>query len=144
MTLEEVLQKLADLSVRRESLINDIEENLLHTEANKILYRRWMDTKNIVIRQGLSDLIARGRKHLEEFLYMFPDPDKPFDINDVMDVNLRTTIQEIEKVDTENDQLFKYILENFKSEEEIAKVKECIIGKRKKDETLDDTNNRIL
>ena len=131
MTLEEVLQKLTDLSVRRENLINDIEENLLHTEENKLMYNRWMDAKNIVIRQGLSDLIARGRKHLEKFLYMFPDPDKPFDINDVMDVNLRTTIQEIEKVDAENDQLFKYILENFKSEEEITKVKECIVGKRK-------------
>ena len=70
MTLEEVLQKFTDLSVRREALVNNIKENQLHTEENEIMYQRWMDTKNIVIRQGLSDLIARGRKHLEEFLYI--------------------------------------------------------------------------
>lgn len=126
MTLEESIQKLKNLSVRVKEQYNEIHESCLEAEENRLLYERWMNTRSEIIRQKLHDGIVKGNKKWEQLLCLFPSPDKPFDIDDVKDDALKSCIQEIERLEAEDHELFSYILKTFKSEEERIIIKDYL------------------
>ena len=70
--------------------------------------------------------LVNGNKKWEQLLYLFPSPDKPFDIEDVKDDALKSCIQEIERLETEDHELFSYILKTFNSEGEKIIIKEYL------------------
>ena len=122
MTLQESIQRLLEISNRREELTRKIKENYLHSEENDLLYERWLNTRFERVRQKIRKEIANGEKKWEEYLEFFPCPDKPFDINDVKDDEFKSCIQEIERLETEDHELFSYVLDTFKSEEDDRKI----------------------
>lgn len=117
MTLQETIQRLLEIPHKRKELTSKIRKDHLHTEENQILYERWINMKGEDIRHKLCDKIADGDKRWEELLELFPSPDKPFKIDDVKDEGFKFCIQEIERLDKEEHELFSYALETFKSEE---------------------------
>lgn len=118
MTLQESLQRLLEISNQRKELTKKIKENYLHTEENDMLYERWLNTRFEGVRQKIRQEIANGEKKWEELLEFFPTPDKPFDINDVEDEELKSCILEIERLEAEDHELFSYVLNTFKSKED--------------------------
>lgn len=118
MTLQESLQRLLGISNRRKELTKKIKENCLHAEKNSMLYERWLNTRFEGVRQKIRQEIANGEKKWEELLEFFPIPDKPFDINDVEDEELKSCILEIERLEAEDHELFSYVLNTFKSKED--------------------------
>lgn len=121
MTLQESIQKLKDIALQIDMLYQRIHESHLYTEENKKLYERWLNTRNETIRQEL-----RGEKKWEEYLELLPHPDKPFNINDVKDEELKSSIQEIERLETEDYKLFSNILDTFETEEDKKIIKEYL------------------
>lgn len=122
MTLQESIQRLLEISNQRKELTKKIKENYLHSEENALLYERWFNTRFERVRQKIRKEIANGEKKWEEYLELFPYPDKPFDINDVKDDEFKSCIQEIERLETEDHELFSYALNTFKSEEDGRKI----------------------
>ena len=122
MTLQESIQRLLEIPSQRKELTNKLKENHLHTEESQILYERWLSTRFERVRQKIRKDIANGEKKWEEYLELFPCPDKPFDINDVKDDEFKSCIQEIERLETEDHELFSYVLDTFKSEEDDRKI----------------------
>lgn len=122
MTLQESIQRLLEISNRRKELTKKIKENHLQTKENDMLYERWLNTRFEGVRQKIREGIAEGEKRWEKYLDIFPTPDKPFDINDVKDEELKSCIWEIEKLEEEDHDLFSYALETFKSEEDGRKL----------------------
>lgn len=118
MTLQESIQRLLEISNQRKEQTKKIKENYLHTEENDMLYERWLNTRFEGVRQKIRQEIANGKKKWEEFLEFFPLPDKPFDINDVEDEEFKSCILEIERLETEDHELFSYVLKTFKSKED--------------------------
>lgn len=118
MTLQETLQRLLEISNQRKELTKKIKENCLHAEKNGMLYERWLNTRFEGVRQKIRQEIANGEKKWEELLEFFPIPDKPFDINDVEDEELKSCILEIERLEAEDHELFSYVLNTFKSKED--------------------------
>ena len=121
MTLQESIQKLKDIAHQSNALYQKIHEEYLHSEENKKLYERWLNTRGEKIRQELS-----GEKKWEQYLELLPHPDKPFDINDVKDKEFRACIQEVEKLEDEDHRIFSYILDTFNSKEEMKIIKEYL------------------
>lgn len=118
MTLQESIQRLKDINQQSKALSKRINEDCLHSEENQMLYERWLNTRSEIIRHRLCDGISKGYKEWEQFLDLFPSPDKPFDIEDVKDDMLKSCIQEIERLEVEDHELFSYILKTFKSKED--------------------------
>lgn len=118
MTLQESIKRLLEIPGQRKELTSKIKENHLHTEENQILYERWINMKGEAIRQKLCDKIVDGDKRWEELMELFPAPDKLFKIDDVKDEGLKFCIQEIERLDKEDHELFSYALNTFESEED--------------------------
>lgn len=118
MTLEESIQRLLEISNQRKELTKKIKENHFHIEENQILYERWLSTRFERVRQKICEDIANGKGKWKEFLDIFPIPDKYFDIKDVQDEELKSCIQEIERLETEDHELFSYVLNTFKSDED--------------------------
>lgn len=121
MTLQESIQKLKDIAHQSDVLYNKIHEEYLHSEENKKLYERWLNTRGEKLRQELS-----GEKKWEQYLELLPHPDKPFDINDVKDEEFRTCILEVEKLEDEDHKLFSYILDSYNSKEDKKIIKEYL------------------
>ena len=121
MTLQESIQKLKDIAHQSNALYQKIHEEYLHSEENKKLYERWLNTRGEKIRLELS-----GEKKWEQYLELLPHPDKPFDINDVKDKEFRACIQEVEKLEDEDHKLFSSILDTFDSKEDKKIIKEYI------------------
>ena len=121
MTLQESIQKLKDIPHQSNALYQKIHEEYLHSEENKKLYERWLNTRGEKIRQELS-----GEKKWEQYLELLPHPDKPFDINDVKDKEFRACIQEVEKLEDEDHKLFSSILDTFDSKEDKKIIKEYL------------------
>lgn len=121
MTLQESIQKLKDIAHQSNALYQKIHEEYLHSEENKKLYERWLNTRGEKIRQELS-----GEKKWEQYLELLPHPDKPFDINDVKDKEFRACIQEVEKLEDEDHKLFSSILDTFDSKEDKKIIKEYL------------------
>lgn len=121
MTLQESIQKLKDIAHQSNALYQKIHEEYLHSEENKKLYERWLNTRGEKIRQELS-----GEKKWEQYLELLPHPDKPFDINDVKDKEFRACIQEVEKLEDEDHKLFSYILDSYNSKEDKKIIKEYL------------------
>ena len=87
-----------------------------------MLYERWLNTRFEGVRQKIRQEIANGEKKWEELLEFFPIPDKPFDINDVEDEELKSYILEIERLEAEDHELFSYVLNTFKSKEDYRMI----------------------
>ena len=121
MTLQESIQKLKDIAHQSNALYQKIHEEYLHSEENKKLYERWLNTRGEKLRQELS-----GEKKWEQYLELLPHPDKPFDINDVKDEEFRTCILEVEKLEDEDHKLFSYILDSYNSKEDKKIIKEYL------------------
>ena len=121
MTLQESIQKLKDIAHQSNALYQKIHEEYLHSEENKKLYERWLNTRGEKIRQELS-----GEKKWEQYLELLPHPDKPFDINDVKDKEFRACIKEVEKLEDEDHKLFSSILDTFDSKEDKKIIKEYL------------------
>ena len=119
MTLQESIQKLKDIAYQSDVLYNKMHEEFLHSEENKKLYERWLNTRGEKLRQELS-----GEKKWEQYLELLPHPDKPFDINDVKDKEFRACIQEVERLEAEEHRTFSYILDTFNAKEEKKMIKE--------------------
>lgn len=126
MTLQESIQKLKNIAHQSDVLYNKMHEEYLHSEENKRLYERWLNTRSEKIRQRIHDEIAIEEKKWEQFLELFPHPDKPFDINDVKDEEFRACIQEVEKLEDEDHKLFSSILDTFDSKEDKKIIKEYL------------------
>ena len=54
MTLQESIQKLKDIAHQSDVLYNKMHEEFLHSEENKKLYERWLNTRGEKLRQELS------------------------------------------------------------------------------------------
>ena len=119
MTLQESIQKLKDIAYQSDVLYNKMHEEFLHSEENKKLYERWLNTRGEKLRQELS-----GEKKWEQYLELLPHPDKTFDINDVKDKEFRACIQKVERLEAEEHRTFSYILDTFNSKEEKKMIKE--------------------
>ncbi len=126
MTLQESIQKLKDIAHQSDVLYNKIHEEYLHSEENKKLYERWLNTRSEKIRQRIHDEIAIDEKKWEQFLELFPLPDKPFDINDVKDEEFRSCIIEVERLEAEDHRIFSSILDTFDSKEDKKIIKEYL------------------
>lgn len=122
MTLQESIQRLLEISNQKKELTKKIKENYLHSEENDLLYERWLSTRFECVRQKIRKEVANGEKKLEEFLELLPCPDKPFNMDDVKDEGLKFCIQEIERLEAEDHELFSYVLNTFKSEEDDRKI----------------------
>lgn len=121
ITLQESIQKLKDIAHQSDMLYNKMHEEFLHSEENRKLYERWLNTRGEKIRQELC-----GVKKWEQYLELLPHPDKPFDINDVKDEKFRACIQEVEKLEDEDHKLFSSILDTFDSKEDKKIIKEYL------------------
>lgn len=121
MTLQESIQKLKDIAHQSDMLYNKMHEEFLHSEENRKLYERWLNTRGEKLRHELS-----GEKKWEQYLELLPHPDKPFDINDVKDEKFRACIQEVEKLEDEDHKLFSSILDTFDSKEDKKIIKEYL------------------
>lgn len=121
ITLQESIQKLKDIAHQSDMLYNKMHEEFLHSEENRKLYERWLNTRGEKIRQELC-----GEKKWEQYLELLPHPDKPFDINDVKDEKFRACIQEVEKLEDEDHKLFSSILDTFDSKEDKKIIKEYL------------------
>ena len=119
MTLQESIQKLKDIAHQSDMLYNKMHEEFLHSEENRKLYERWLNTRGEKIRQELC-----GEKKWEQYLELLPHPDKHFDINDVKDEKFRACIQEVERLEAEDHKLFSSILDTFDSKEDKKIIKE--------------------
>ena len=126
MTLQESIQKLNDIAHLSDVLYQRIHENHLHDEENKKLFERWLNTRSEKLRQRILYEIEIDEKKWEQFLNLFPLPDKPFDINDVKDKEFKSCIQEIEKLEKEDYRLFSDILDTFDSKEDKKIIKEYL------------------
>ena len=121
MTLQESIQNLKDIAHQSDVLYNKMHEEFLHSEENKTLYERWLNTRGEKLRQELS-----GEKKWKQYLELLPHPDKPFDINDVKDEKFRACILEVEKLEDEDHKLFSSILDTFDSKEDKKIIKEYL------------------
>lgn len=121
ITLQESIQKLKDIAHQSDMLYNKMHEEFLHSEENRKLYERWLNTRGEKIRQELCEV-----KKWEQYLELLPHPDKPFDINDVKDEKFRACIQEVEKLEDEDHKLFSSILDTFDSKEDKKIIKEYL------------------
>ena len=100
-----------------------MHEEYLHSEENEKLYERWLNTRSQKLRQWIRYEIAVDEKKWEQYLKLFPLPDKPFDINDVKDEDFKSCVLEIERLETEGHELFSYVLNTFKSKEDASMTK---------------------
>ena len=121
MTLQESIQKLKDIAYKSDVLYNKMHEEFLHSEENKKLYERWLNTRGEKLRQELS-----GEKKWEQYLELLPHPDKPIDINDVKDEEFRACILKVEKLEDKDHKLFSYILDSYNSKEDKKIIKEYL------------------
>ena len=121
MTLQESIQNLKDIAHQSDVIYNKMHEEFLHSEENKTLYERWLNTRGEKLRQELSE-----EKKWEKYLELLPHPDKPFDINDVKDEKFRSYIQEVEKLEDEDHRIFSYILDTLNSKEDKRIIKEYL------------------
>ena len=126
MTLQESIQKLKDITHQSDALYQRIYDNHLHTEGNKLLCERWFNTRSQALGEKIRDEMGDEKEEWEQYLKLFPLPDKPFDINDVKDEEFKSCIQEIEKLEEEDHKLFSYILDTFNSKEDKKIIKEYL------------------
>ena len=87
---------------------------------------RWLNIRSQAIGQKLHEVTNNEEEKWEEYLKLFPYPDKPFDINDVKDEEFKSCIQEIERLEEEDYKLFSYILDTFDSKKDRKIIKEYL------------------
>ena len=88
------------LSSKRKKLIEEIRDNHLHSDDNRMMFLRWLNYRMEGIRQGLINEMNNSGKELPQSLlvsYM----DEPFNIDDIKDEDLKSCIWELDRMEAE-------------------------------------------
>lgn len=139
MELKEHLLKLQTLYEKRNGLLNTIQQNHIHNSNDELVFHRYKNKDNIWLREHIQRGIDKG-KNWNSLLENFPLPDKPFDMADIQDTEMKNRFLELEKIEEEKKALSKYIRSTFESTE-INKQFNQILKEKYNHETMDHTNN---
>lgn len=139
MELKEHLLKLQTLYEKRNGLLNTIQQNHIHNSNDELVFHRYKNKDNIWLREHIQRGIDKGKKWTQ-LLDNFPLPDKPFDIADIQDTEMKKCFMELEKIEDEKKVLRKYIRSTFEPTE-INKQFDHILKEKYNHETMDHTNN---
>ena len=112
MKLEEALQKLEILIEEEHALLKEIKKKHIHNENDELVYFRYKNADNAQIREYISRRIEEG-KDWKELLDEYPMPDKPFHIEDIQDVTMKTFFMRIIDLEKEEKVLGDYINKNY-------------------------------
>ena len=139
MELKEHLQRFLILNDKKNKLLDIIQQNHIHNSNDELVFHRYKNKDNIWLREHIQRGIDKGKKWTQ-LLDNFPLPDKPFDIADIQDTEMKKCFMELEKIEEEEDVLGKYIRSTFEPTE-INKQFDHILKEKYNHETMDHTNN---
>lgn len=139
MKLKENLQRFLFLNNKRNELLDIIQQYHIHNSNDELILYRYKNKDNIWLRGHIQKGIDKG-KNWNSLLENFPLPDKPFDMADIQDTEMKNRFLELEKIEEEKKALSKYIRSTFESTE-INKQFNQILKEKYNHETMDHTNN---
>lgn len=113
MTFEESLRKFDRLMEEERELVKDIQTNHIHNENDELVFFRYKNGKNEFIRKHILKGIEAGKIEWKSLLKDFPLPDKPFNIEDVLDEKMKECFIRILDIENELKELGDYINNNF-------------------------------
>ena len=113
MTLEESLQNFDRLMEEERELMKDIQTNHIHNENDELVFYRYKNGKNEFIRKHIVKGIEAGKTEWESLLKDFPLPDKPFNIEDIEDIEMKERFMRLQKIENEFKELGDYINNYF-------------------------------
>ena len=123
MTLEESLQKFDELMEEERELLKDIQTNHIHNENDKLVFYRYKNANNESIRKHILKRIEEGKTEWKSLLEDFPLPDKPFNIEDIEDADMKERFIRILNIENEFKELGDYINNNFGNTEMKNRIK---------------------
>lgn len=123
MTLEESLQKFDELMGKERELLKDIQTNHIHNENDKLVFYRYKNANNESIRKHILKRIEEGKTEWKSLLEDFPLPDKPFNIEDIEDTDMKERFIRILDIENEFKELGDYINNNFGNTEMKNRIK---------------------
>lgn len=123
MTLEESLQKFDELMEKERELLKDIQTNHIHSENDKLVFYRYKNAKNESIRKHILKRIEEGKTEWKFLLEDFPLPDKPFNLEDIENADMKERFIRILDIENEFKELGNYINNNFGNTEMKNRIK---------------------